>query len=129
MSDASGLKTLNFIGSSREDLKAFPEEVRQDMGYALFEAQRGQKPAAAKPLQGFGGAGVLEIVERHDGDTYRAVYTVKFRNVLYVLHCFQKKARHGIKTPQQNIELITQRLRTAERDYETHYRASEESGS
>lgn len=76
----------------------------------------------AKPLQGFGGAGVLEIIERHDGDTYRAVYTVKFRSVLYVLHCFQKKARHGIKTPQQDIELIKQRLRVAEQDYETHYR-------
>jgi phage-related protein len=69
MTDARGLKALNFVGSSREDLKAFPEEVRQDIGYALFEAQRGQKLAAAKPMQGFGGASVLEIIERHDGDT------------------------------------------------------------
>jgi phage-related protein len=124
MSDASGLKALNFVGSSREDLKTFPEEVRQDIGYALFEAQRSQKSAAAKPLHGFGGAGVLEIIERHDGDAYRAVYTVKFRNVVYVLHCFQKKAKYGIKTPQQEIELIKQRLRVAEHDCETHYQAN-----
>ena len=128
MSDASGLKALKFIGSSREDVKAFPEDVRQDIGYAFFEAQRGQKSAAAKPLQGFGGAGVLEIIERHDGGTYRAVYTVKFRDVVYVLHCFQKKARHGIKTPRQDIELIKQRLRVAEHDYETHDRVNEEKG-
>lgn len=125
MSDARGLRTLNFVGSSREDLKTFPEEVRQDIGYALFEAQRGQKPTAAKPLQGFGGAGVLEIIERHDGEAYRAVYTVKFHSVVYVLHCFQKKARRGIKTPQQEIELIKQRLRIAEHDYQTHDQVSE----
>ena len=129
MSNRGELKTLNFIGSSREDLKAFPEEVRQDIGYALFEAQRGRKPAAAKPLQGFGGAGVLEIIERHDGDAYRAVYTVKFRSGVYVLHCFQKKATHGIKTPQQDIELIKQRLRVAEHDDATHYGVSEEQGA
>ena len=126
MNDASGLKALNFVGSSRADVKAFPEEVRQDIGYALFEAQRGQKSAAAKPLQGFGGAGVLEIIERHDGDAYRAVYTVKFRSVVYVLHCFQKKAKHGIKTPQREVALIKQRLQTAEHDYETHYRVTKE---
>ncbi|MBI3320320.1 MAG: type II toxin-antitoxin system RelE/ParE family toxin [Candidatus Omnitrophica bacterium] len=125
----SGLKALNFVGSSREDLKTFPEEVRQDIGYALFEAQRGRKPAAAKPLQGFGGAGVLEIIERHDGETYRAVYTVTFRSLVYVLHCFQKKAKQGIKTPHQEIELIKQRLRVAEQDYETHDRVSKERGS
>ncbi|MBI4353675.1 MAG: type II toxin-antitoxin system RelE/ParE family toxin [Candidatus Omnitrophica bacterium] len=129
MRNASGLRALDFIGSSREDVKAFPEEVRQDIGYALFEAQRGQKPAAAKPLQGFGGAGVLEIIERHDGNTYRVVYTVKFPNIVYVLHGFQKKAKHGIKTPQQDIELIKQRLRVAEHDYETHYRLDKEKAS
>ena len=126
MSETGILKKLDFIGSSREDLKEFPEEVRQDIGYALFEAQRGQKPAAAKPLKGFGGAGVLEIIERHNGDTYRAVHTVKFRRAVYVLHCFQKKAKHGIKTPQQDINLIQQRLKVAEHDYEVQYRAGEE---
>lgn len=115
-------KRLDFIGSSQEDIKSFSEEVRSDIGYALFVAQRGEKPEAAKPLRGFGGAGVLEIVENFGGNAYRAVYTVKFPNVLYVLHCFQKKAKHGIKTPQQDISLIKQRLRAAEEDYKTYYK-------
>ncbi len=87
------LKRLDFVGSSREDLKEFPEEVRQDIGYALFEVQMGGKPISAKPLKGFGGAGVLEIIENFSGDTYRAVYTVKFQKTVYVLHCFQKKSK------------------------------------
>ena len=117
MSSGGVLKPLDFVGSSREDLKEFPDEVKQDIGYALFEAQKGQKPEAAKPLKGFGSAGVLEIIEQFDGDTYRAVYTVKFREVIYVLHCFQKKSKSGIKTPQQDIELIQRRLRAAEEGY------------
>ena len=121
MSNPSVLKPLDFIGSSREDLREFPDEVKQDIGYAFFEAQKGQKSEAAKPLKGFGGAGVLEIIERFDGDTYRAVYTVKFREVIYVLHCFQKKSKTGIKTPQQEIELIQRRLKAAEEDYRAHY--------
>ena len=115
------LKPLDFIGSSREDLREFPDEVKQDIGYALFEAQKGQKSESAKPLKGFVGAGVLEIIERFDGDTYRAVYTVKFREVVYVLHCFQKKSKSGIKTPQQDIDLIARRLKAAEEDYKAHY--------
>ena len=122
MSSGGVLKPLDFVGSSREDLKEFPDEVKQDIGYALFEAQKGQKSEAAKPLKGFGSAGVLEIIEQFDGDTYRAVYTVKFREVIYVLHCFQKKSKSGIKTPQQDIELIQRRLRAAEEDYRAHYR-------
>ena len=125
MSNPSVLKPLDFIGSSREDLKEFPDEVKQDISYALFEAQKGQKSEAAKPLKGFGGAGVLEIIERCDGDTYRAVYTVKFREVVYVLHCFQKKSKSGIKTPQQEIDLIQRRLRVAEEDYQTRYQRGE----
>ena len=121
MSEEQRLKPLDWIGSSREDLKEFPEEVRQDIGFALFEVQRGLKPAAAKPLRGFGGAGVLEIIENFVGDTYRAVYAVKFQKVVYVLHCFQKKSKQGIKTPQQDIELIKQRLRVAEEDYKANY--------
>ena len=116
------IKRLNFVGSSQEDIKVFPEEVRSDIGYALFVAQRGEKSEAAKPLRGFGGAGVLEIVENFENNAYRAVYTVKFPNVLYVLHCFQKKAKHGIKTPQQDINLVKQRLRTAEEEYNTYYK-------
>jgi len=115
-------RRVDFIGSSREDLRGFPDEVKQDIGYALFEAQRGLKSASAKPLKGFGGAGVLEIVENFSSGTYRAVYTVRFEKVIYVLHCFQKKSKHGIKTPKQDIELIKQRLELAEEDYKTHYR-------
>ena len=115
------LKIVHWIGSSREDLKDFPEEVRQDIGFVLFEVQKGLKPTSAKPLKGFGGAGVLEIIENFVGDTYRAVYTVKFQKVVYVLHCFQKKSKQGIKTPQQDIELIKQRLRVAEEDYKANY--------
>jgi phage-related protein len=116
------LKRVDFVGSSQEDIKNFPEEVRSDIGYALFAAQKGEKSEAAKPLRGFGGAGVLEIVENCDGNTYRAVYTVKFPKVLYVLHCFQKKAKHGMKTSQQDISLIKQRLRAAEEDYKVQYK-------
>ena len=121
MSNPSVLKPLDFIGSSREDLREFPDDVKQDIGYALFEAQKGQKSEAAKPLKGFGGAGILEIIERFDGDTYRAVYTVKFREVVYVLHCFQKKSKSGVKTSQQDIELIQRRLKAAEEDHKAHY--------
>ena len=121
MAEQETLKPLDFIGSSREDLREFPDEVKQDIGYALFEAQKGQKSESAKPLKGFGGASVLEIIERFDGDTYRAVYTVKFLEVVYVLHCFQKKSKSGIKTPQQDVDLTARRLKAAEGDYKAHY--------
>lgn len=116
------LKRLDFIGSSRKDLRSFPEEVKLDIGYALYVAQGGEKPASAKPLRGFGGAGVLEIIENHDSNTYRAVYTVRFQYVVYVLHCFQKKSKHGIKTARQDIDLIRHRLKAAEEDYRAHYK-------
>jgi len=116
------MKKLNFVGSSREDLKEFPEDVRQDIGFALHQAQCGAKATIAMPLKGFGGAGVLEVKENCDGDTYRAVYTVKFRDVIYVLHCFQKKSKSGIKTPQHDIDLIKRRLRVAEEDYRANYK-------
>ena len=112
-------KPLVFIGSSRDDLSQFPEEVKVDIGYALHEAQMGLKPAAARPLKGFGGAGVLEIIEDHAGGTYRAVYTVRYQDGVYVLHCFQKKSKHGIKTPAEDTALIQRRLKTAEEDYRT----------
>ena len=116
------IKKLSFVGSSRKNIKEFPDEVKQDIGYALFEAQRGEKSVSAKPLKGFGGVGVLEIVENFSSGTYRAVYTVRFQKVIYVLHCFQKKSKHSIKTPQQDIDLIKQRLRVAEEDYNTKYK-------
>ena len=119
------IRQVDFVGSSREDIKEFPEEVKQDIGYALFEAQQGKKPISAKPLKGFSGAGILEIIENFFGNTYRAVYTVRFQKVIYVLHCFQKKSKHGIKTPKQEIELIRQRLKIAEEDYKENYKTRE----
>jgi len=92
----------------------FPAPVMRFMGHALYEAQAGGKSDSAKPLRGFGGAGVLEVVEDNDGDTYRAVYTVKLAGVVYVLHCFQKKSKHGIETPKAVMDLIKQRLKVAE---------------
>lgn len=111
-------KPVRWIGGSRDDLRAFPEPVRLRIGGALWEAQIGRKARWAKPLRGFGGAGVLEIVEDHDGDTYRAVYTVRFAGVVYVLHAFQKKSKSGIATPAREIALIEQRLKRAREDHE-----------
>lgn len=91
--------------------------MQRNIGYALYFAQVGDKHPSAKPLQGFGGTGGLEIVEDHDRDAYRAVYTVRFAEVIYVLHAFKKKAKRGIKTPQQEIDLIKARLKRAEEDY------------
>jgi phage-related protein len=110
-------KPIIWMGSSRADLRSFPEQVRRDMGQALYTAQQGETDPAAKPLKGFGGAKVLEIVDRHDTNTYRAVYTVQFAGRIYVLHAFQKKSKKGIATPQKDIDLIRQRLASAERHY------------
>ena len=107
------MKPAVFIGSSRDDLREFPEPVRLEIGQALFEVQLGEHPATAKPLKGFG-SGVLEIRDNFDGDAYRAVYTVRFEGVLYVLHAFQKKSTKGIATPQRHLDLVRQRLREAE---------------
>ena len=91
-----------------------PAPVRRSVGFALRFAQAGVKPDTVKPLHGFKGAGVLEVVEDHDGNTYRAVYTVKLEGVVYVLHCFQKKSTSGIATPKRTMDLIEKRLRAAE---------------
>ena len=111
------VKPIVWMGSSREDLKAFPEQVRRNIGHALYTAQQGETVPAAKPLKGFGGTQVMENVDRHDTNTYRAVYTVKFAGRIYVLHAFQKKSKKGIATPQKDIELIRQRLAAAERHH------------
>jgi len=113
-----GDKPVFWIGSSLDDLRAFPDEVRQAVGFALWQAQRGGKHKAAKVLKGFGGAGVLEVVEDHDGETYRAVYTVKMAGVVYVLHAFQKKSKKGSKTPPGEMALIRRRLKAAEGHHE-----------
>ena len=111
------LKPVVWIGDSLESLKKFPEEVQGVMGYALYLAQTGTKHRSVKPLKGFGGAGVLEIVEDYDGDTYRAVYTVKLAGVIYVLHAFQKKSKKGIATAKSEIDLVKKRLKKAQLDY------------
>lgn len=113
------IKTLEWVGSSRKDLKEFPAEVRNTMGYALYQAQLGLKSASARPLSGFGGASVLEIVDDFQTDTYRAVYTVRVGDVVYVLHAFQKKSKKGIATPKADLDLIKRRLRAAGNDYNT----------
>jgi phage-related protein len=110
-------KPLRFIASALDDLKEFPEDVQDVMGYALDLAQHGRKHPDAKPLRGFSGAGVLEIVDNFDGDTYRAIYTVKFKGVVYLLHSFQKKSKHGIAMTQQDKNLIKQRFQKAQEDY------------
>jgi phage-related protein len=111
------LKLLGWIGSAKTDLVQFPPVVIREVGHALYLAQLGDRHSSAKPLKGFGGATVLEVVESHDGNTYRAVYTVRFAEVVYVLHAFQKKSKHGIATPQHELEKIKTRLSRAEQEY------------
>jgi phage-related protein len=103
------------VGSSRKDLRSFPKQVRRNIGQALYTAQRGETDPAAKPLKGFGGARVMEVVDRHDTNTYRAVYTAQFDEAIYVLHAFQKKSKRGAATPKLEIDLIRRRLADAER--------------
>ena len=112
------LKPVRWIASSKDDLSVMPLDVRREVGYALYAAQQGDKHDDAKPLKGFAGAGVLEIVARHDGDTFRAVYTVRFSTAVYVLHAFQKKAKRGIATPKKEIDLVRARLKLAEADHQ-----------
>ena len=107
------LKPVVWIRSSKHELKAFPRTAQSHLGFALKVAQSGGKHPDAKPMKGFGDAGVLEIVEDFDGDTYRAVYTVKFAEAIYVLHAFQKKSKSGVATPRRDLDLIRERLRLA----------------
>jgi phage-related protein len=117
MMDLTDIKPVAWVGSSYKDFRSFPDPVQDVMGFALYQAQIGRIHANAKPLKGFGGATILEIVDDHRGDTYRTVYTVKFENAIYVLHAFQKKSKKGIKTPKEEIELVRRRLKAAEEDY------------
>jgi len=111
------LKPVRWVGSAQKDMRAFPVEVRRDFGQALYAAQKGETDPAAKPLKGFGGHAVMEIVAPFDGNTWRTVYTVRFQGVVYVLHAFQKKSKSGIATPKAEIDLIRQRLSAAERHF------------
>ncbi len=107
-------RPLEWIGSSYKDLMTLSADVRRFFGFALSLAQAGDKHDAAKALKGFGGAGVLEVVEDDAGGTYRAVYTVKFAEAVFVLHCFQKKSKRGIAVPKEDMEIIEARLKIAE---------------
>jgi len=121
---APGEKPLYWLGSSKRDLLEFPEPVKDTIGSALSLAQFGGKHPAAKPWKGEG-PGVLEIVEDHQGDAYRAVYTIRFERAIYVLHAFQKKSPRGIKTARLDVDLVTRRLRAAQQDYEERYGKAE----
>jgi phage-related protein len=114
------LRPLLWVGSSRRDYMAFPAPVQDGFGFELYLAQTGQHPPSAKPLRGLGG-GTLELIENHDGDTYRAVYTVRFAEAVYVMHAFKKKSKRGGKTPQSDIELIQRRLKTVIEDHEQRF--------
>jgi phage-related protein len=108
-------RPLIWLGSSRRNMRRFPREVRRDIGFALYAAQQGETDPAAKPMKGFGGGSVLEIITDYDGDTWRAVYTVRYVEAVYVLHTFQKKSKSGIATPKKELDLIRHRLAEAER--------------
>jgi len=116
-------KPLHWVGSSKRDLLGFPESVVDNIGYALGVVQLGGHPPSAKPWKGLG-PGVSEIVEDDASGTFRAVYTVRFGKVIYVLHAFQKKSKHGIKTPQAEIDLVKRRLKAAEEDHKARSEAT-----
>jgi len=114
MSNETPLKPVIWVGSSLRDLREFPQPVQDHMGYALYVAQQGGKHRDTKALAGFGGAGVVEVIKDYRGDTFRAVYTLRYANAVYVLHAFQKKSKTGRETPRRDMELIKQRLHEAE---------------
>ena len=122
----NGIKPVRWVANSREVLREFPAEARREIGIAIFFAQQGDKHPSAKPLKGFGGAGVVEIVEDYAGDSYRAVSTVRLTNAIYVLHAFKKKSTRGAKTPKHEIDLIKQRLQRAEDDHRSRRQSIEE---
>jgi len=111
------LKILDWIGSSKKDLLKLPEEIIQTFGFGLYQAQMGNRHIKSKTLKGFSGANVIEILEDDSSGTYRAVYTIKFKDIVYVLHVFQKKSKQGIKTPKDDMDLIKSRLKLAQEMY------------
>lgn len=111
-------RPVRWIANSKDDLSSFPEEVKRRVGGGLWDAQLGLKAPFAKPLKGFGGGSVLEIIDDFDGNTYRAVYTIRFAGAVYVLHAFQKKSKRGAATPKRETDLVRERLKTAKEDYE-----------
>jgi len=122
---AEDQRPLVWVGSSKKELDTFPDDVQHVIGFALWRAQEGKKHPDAKPLKGFRGAGILEIVADEEGDAYRAVYTVRLTHAIYVLHAFQKKSKRGVKTPYPVMSLVRQRLRDAE-ELDAHAMTTEE---
>jgi phage-related protein len=120
---AADEKPLHWVGSSKREFLSFPAAVKEDMGNASSSHSSATAPTA-KPWKGLG-PGVLEIVESHHGNAYRAVYTVRFEKAVYVLHAFQKKSPSGIRTAKRDVDLVAERLKTAERDYEEHHGTQE----
>jgi phage-related protein len=116
------LKPCFFVGASKKDITALPCDIRTQFGHSLYEVQLGLEPFSAKALHGFGGRSVLELVEDYDGNTYRAVYTCRFSDAVYVLHVFQKKSKKAIATPKHEIDLIKVRLKSAEAHYKAEFR-------
>ena len=114
-------RPIEWMGSTLENVRAFPKAVRREVGYALDVAQHGGKAINVFPLTGFGGASVVEVVCNHDGNAYRAIYTVRFKKAVYVLHAFMKKSKRGSETPRHEMELIQKRLKTAQEHYEANY--------
>lgn len=121
MADEKQRKPLHWIGSSLADIRKMPDDVKSVFGFAIDQAETGGKHLDAKPLKGFGGAGVLEVIADDEGGTYRAVYTVKFKHAVYVLHVFQKKSKKGIATPAEEIDKIKRRLKIAELHHKEKY--------
>ena len=117
MEERPPAKPVRWIAGSKNDLRSFPEPVKNAVGYALWRAQLGEKHQRAKALKGYGDAALLEVIEDYDRATYRAVYTVRFADAVYVLHCFQKKSTQGIKTAQRDLAVIERRLRLAREDH------------
>lgn len=122
MDNTPPLKPLYWVGSSKRDLRSLPGPVVDLFGFALYLAQDGRKHKQAKPLRGFGSAAVLEVVEDWDRSTYRAVYTVRFERVVFVLHMFQKKSKRGAATPKADLDLIRDRLKVAEQMVKEQFR-------
>lgn len=121
-------RPVHWIGSSRKDVKEFPKEVRDEIGFSLYAAELGEGLINSVPLVGFGSAKVVEIIVPHDGDAYRAVYTVKFKGAVYVLHAFQKKSKRGDKTPLPDMNLIKQRIKLAEEHHSEIYEQRQQKG-
>lgn len=117
--DSVSPKEVVWIASSLKDLRSFPGPVKEAMGFGIFQAQCGGKHLRAKQLKGFKGGGVLEVIDDYDGDTYRTVYTVRFQDVVYVLHSFQKKSKKGAETPKHEMDVVEARLKMATDDYKT----------